>query len=38
MFAVGLSLLAVGLGTSSPGLWVPGAVFMTIGFTQRAKR
>lgn len=38
MFAVGVSLLAVGLGTSNPGFWIPGIAFMAIGLAQRAKR
>jgi hypothetical protein len=37
MFAVGIVLLAVGLGTSNPGFWIPGAVFMAIGAVKRAR-
>lgn len=38
MLAVGVSLIAVGLGTSNPGFWIPGCVFMAIGYFQRAER
>ena len=38
MLAVGISLLAVGLGTGNPGFWIPGCVFAAIGCSQRVKR
>ena len=31
MLAIGVSLVAVGLGTGNPGFWMPGCVFMAIG-------
>ncbi|AZE55864.1 hypothetical protein C4K03_3711 [Pseudomonas synxantha] len=37
MFIVGASLLAVGLATSIPGIWIPGIVFMGIGVSQKPK-
>lgn len=37
LFVVGMSLSAVGLATSMPGIWIPGCVFMVIGFTNRKK-
>lgn len=37
LFIVGLPLLAVGIGTASPGFWIPGMVFMIIGWSQRSK-
>lgn len=35
MFAVGIALLAVGLGTSNAGLWIPGAALMAAGVVKR---
>lgn len=37
MFIVGASLLAVGLATLIPGIWIPGIVFMGIGVSQKPK-
>ncbi len=37
LFVVGMTLLAVGMGTSNPGFWIPGSVFMIIGWSQRQK-
>jgi len=37
MFAVGIALLAVGLGTSNPGLWIPGAALMAARVVKRAR-
>lgn len=37
LFVVGVSLSAVGLATSIPGIWIPGCVFMVIGFTKRTQ-
>ncbi|MBV4481797.1 hypothetical protein [Pseudomonas khavaziana] len=37
MFIVGASLLAVGLATSIPGIWIPGIVFMGIGVSQKPR-
>lgn len=37
MFAVGFVLLAVGLGTSNPGLWIPDAALMAAGVVKRAR-
>lgn len=38
MLAVGVALVAVGLGTGNPGFWIPGCVFMTIGCFKRVNR
>ena len=38
MFAVGVALVAVGLGTGNPGFWIPGCVFMAIGSARRGNR
>lgn len=38
MLAVGVALVAVGLGTGNPGFWIPGCVFMAIGGFQRVNR
>lgn len=35
MFAVGIAMLAVGLGTSIPGIWTPGAALMAAGAIKR---
>jgi len=37
MFAVGIALLVVGLGTSNLGLWIPGAALMVAGVVKRAR-
>ncbi len=37
LFVVGISMFTTGLATSIPGLWVPGSVFMAIGWSQRSK-
>jgi len=37
MFAVGIALLAVGLGASMPGLWIPGAALMAAGAVKRVR-
>ena len=37
LFVVGMSLFVCGLGIESPGLWIPGAAFMLIGWGQRSK-
>ncbi len=37
MFAVGIALLAVGLGTSNAGLWIPGAAIMAVGVVKRVR-
>ena len=37
LFVVGMSLFAAGLATSIAGMWIPGCVFMAIGFSQRTK-
>ncbi len=31
MFATGITLFAVGLGTGNPGLWIPGCALMAAG-------
>lgn len=38
VFAVGISMLAVGLGTGNAGFWIPGCVFMAIGFSQKSSK
>jgi len=35
VFAVGIAMLAVGLGTSIPGIWIPGAALMAAGAIKR---
>lgn len=37
MFAVGTALLAVGLGTSIPGIWIPGAALIAAGAMKRMR-
>jgi len=37
MFAVGIALLAVGLGTSNAGLWIPGAALIATGVVKRVR-
>jgi hypothetical protein len=37
MFIIGISLLAVGIGTANPGFWIPGCVFMVIGWSKKSK-
>ena len=38
LFVVGVSLFAVGLATSIPGIWIPGCVFMVIGWSQGSRK
>lgn len=37
MFIIGVSLLAVGISTANPGFWIPGSVFMVIGWSKKSK-
>lgn len=37
MFIIGMCLLAVGIGTANPGFWIPGAVFMVIGWAKKSR-
>ncbi|MGO3029715.1 hypothetical protein, partial [Pseudomonas helleri] len=36
VFAVGISMLAVGLGTGNAGFWIPGCVLMAVGLSQKS--
>lgn len=38
MLAVGVSLLALGIGIQNPTFWIPGGVFFVIGISQKLKR
>ncbi|MEX3776611.1 hypothetical protein [Pseudomonas sp. MYb118] len=38
LFVVGLPLLVIGISTGNTAFWVPGLVFMVIGWTKRSKR
>ncbi len=38
LFVVGLPLLAIGISTGNTGFWLPGLVFMVIGWSQRSKK
>jgi hypothetical protein len=37
LFVVGMPLFVIGICIASPGFWIPGLVFMVIGFSQRTK-
>jgi hypothetical protein len=37
LFVVGMPLFVVGICIANPGFWIPGLVFMVIGFSQRSK-
>lgn len=38
VLAVGISMLAVGLGTGNAGFWIPGCVLMAVGLSQKSSR
>ncbi|MDQ0978361.1 hypothetical protein [Pseudomonas synxantha] len=38
MFVIGVSFISIGLAIANPGFWIPGIVFMVIGWANRSKQ